>query len=615
MNRGRHLRLPILLVAAFVLLTLVISSVLLSLRQQRNAGIWVRHSLEVEARLYHIQTLVTDAEAGQRGYLLTGRDYYLQPFRTAERIVPIEFAQLATQIVDNPGQQRSAAKLRQLSDIAFAQLRKVITFQEKGQSSAALAIVSNDSGKSLTDAIRTQIAAMRDVERALLDQRTRTWSNYVLRSQLLVVGAVLITIAVALFVLSDARRRLRALARTNDRLKQAIAERAAAESKVAQLQKMEAVGQLTGGIAHDFNNMLAIVIGSLDLARRRLTGSEDPKVARFIGNAHEGAERAAVLTARLLAFSRQQPLDPKIIDANKMVSGMSELLRRTIGEPVKIETVLAGGLWRTLADPGQLENAIVNLAVNARDAMPGGGRLTIETANANLDDRYAREHTEVEPGQYVLISVTDTGFGMPASVIDRAFEPFFTTKSVDKGTGLGLSQVFGFVKQSGGHIKIYSEVDHGTTIKIYLPRHTGEGQVAETMERNNAYPTGSASEVILVVEDEEKVRHMSVEALRELGYTVVSTSSPIDALAQLSNGLQLSLLFTDIVMPEMSGRQLAEKAAEVRPGIQVLYTTGYTSNAVVHGGVLDPGTAFLPKPFTIEQLAFKVRESLDAQRN
>ncbi|RYG96178.1 MAG: DUF4118 domain-containing protein, partial [Alphaproteobacteria bacterium] len=246
-----------------------------------------------------------------------------------------------------------------------------------------------------------------------------------------------------------------------------MADRQAAESQVRQLQKMESIGQLTGGIAHDFNNMLAIVIGSLDMAKLRLTGEEHPKVGACIDNAMGGAQRASVLTSRLLAFSRQQPLAPQAVDANKLVSGMSEMLRRTLGEQILVETVLAGGLWHCFADTSQLESAIINLAVNARDAMPEGGKLTIETGNAELDDRYARSHEEVQPGQYVMIVVSDSGTGMTPQIIERAFDPFYTTKGVGKGTGLGLSQVFGYVKQSGGHVKIYSEIGEGTSIKIY----------------------------------------------------------------------------------------------------------------------------------------------------
>ncbi|MGA0533979.1 ATP-binding protein [Hansschlegelia sp. KR7-227] len=388
-----------------------------------------------------------------------------------------------------------------------------------------------------------------------------------------------------------------------------VREHAEAQAQVRQLQKMETIGRLTGGIAHDFNNMLAIVIGSLDLARRRLTGDEHPRVASGIANAFEGAQRAATLTARLLAFSRQQTLEPQTIDANKLVGGMSEMLRRTLGETIRVETVLAGGLWRTRADPIQLESAIVNLAVNARDAMPTGGALTIETANTDLDDRYARAHHEVTAGQYVMISVTDAGSGMPLEVAERAFDPFYTTKGVGKGTGLGLSQVYGFVKQSGGHVKIYSELGRGTTVKIYLPRRQAEPDAPPLAALAEA-ATADGDVIVLVVEDEEQVRHMSVDALRALGYTVVQASDGAQALEQLSLQPRIDLLFTDIVMPYMTGRELADAARKLRPELKVLFTTGYTRNAVVHNGILDSGVAFLPKPFTVEQLATKVGAAL-----
>jgi CheY-like chemotaxis protein len=391
----------------------------------------------------------------------------------------------------------------------------------------------------------------------------------------------------------------------------------AAEAQTRQLQKMDAVGQLTGGIAHDFNNMLAIVVGSLDMAARRLAQGNVERTADCIDNAMEGAQRATLLTSRLLAFSRQQPLEPRPLDANKLVGGMSEMLRRTIGEHLRVETVLAGGLWRTFADPYQLESTILNLCVNARDAMPDGGKLTIETSNAHLDDAYAREHPELEAGQYVMISVSDTGTGMPPDVVERAFDPFYTTKGVGRGTGLGLSQVFGFVKQSLGHVKIYSEPGQGTVVKIYLPRRVGDEDGVSAGGAPAAGPGELArakdGEVVLVVEDEERVRHVSVDALRELGYTIVQATDARQALAVLAVQPRVDLLFTDVVMPDMNGRELAEAVAERWPAVKTLYTTGYTRNAIVHNGMLDSGVAFLAKPFTIDQLAAKVRQVLDKQ--
>jgi PAS domain S-box-containing protein len=418
---------------------------------------------------------------------------------------------------------------------------------------------------------------------------------------------------------SNARLELGVAERTADlqgalaKLRSEVTERESAEEQVRQMQKLESIGQLTGGIAHDFNNMLAIIVGSLDLAKRRFL-TDPQRALKGIENAEEGARSAAQLTSRLLAYSRQQALAPKVLNVNKLVASMSELLRRAIGESVHVETVLAGGLWNTLADAAQLESAIVNLCVNARDAMPDGGKLTIETANAHLDDAYASRHSGVVPGQYVLIGVTDTGTGMPPGVVERAFDPFYTTKGAGKGTGLGLSQVYGFVKQSGGHVKIYSEAGEGTTVKIYLLRYAGS-QAALDAETNasEALPNAKDGEIILVVEDEEAVRHMAVDVLRDLGYTVVQASDANQAIEILIVQPSISLLFTDIVMPNMNGRVLANEVLKMQPALKILFTTGYTRNAVVHNGMLDAGVAFLPKPFTVAELARKVRRVLDGE--
>ena len=411
---------------------------------------------------------------------------------------------------------------------------------------------------------------------------------------------------------AERRRAESALQTLNATLEQRVIEevfqRTRAEEQLRQIQKMEAVGQLTGGIAHDFNNMLAVILGGLTLMKRKLAKGETD-VERFADGAIEGAQRAASLTQRLLAFSRQQPLAPEPFSANGLVSGMSDLLGRTLGEPIKIQTVLAAGLWQILADRVQLENAVINLSVNARDAMPSGGNLTIETSNAYVDDAFAKEYA-ITPGQYVLLAVADTGSGMPPDVLARAFDPFYTTKEVGKGTGLGLSQVYGFVRQSGGHVKIYSEVGVGTTVKIYLPRYVGRDAVAKRAVGTSVL-RGSEREIVMVVEDEDRVRAVSVEALKDLGYAVIETSNPLDALRMLQEGQEVHLLFTDVVMPEMSGRELADFARERLPNLKILYTTGYTRNAIVHNGILDAGTNLLTKPFSIEELASKVRILLD----
>jgi signal transduction histidine kinase/CheY-like chemotaxis protein len=601
------------LFASFLLLLVTAASVIWLSVQQRTTAELVRHTLEVENKLNQVLSLATDAETGQRGFLLTAKDTYLEPYETAKRQLSSQIDVLQEQTTDNATQQARAKQLKPLAASKMAELERAITLRATGHGDEALALVNSGSGKAIMDHMRAIIAEMRLENQNVLHDRSARADRLNELALGGLVGTALLLVAVAFFALRDARQRLLLLESANDRLQGEIQERSVAQGQVRQLQKMEAVGQLTGGIAHDFNNMLAVVIGSLDVARRRLTGSEHPNVLKCIDNASEGAARAAMLTARLLAFSRQQPLDPKVVDANKLVGGMSELLRRTLGETIHVETVLAGGLWRTHADPAQVESALVNLAVNSRDAMPNGGRLTIETANTDLDDRYATSHAEVVPGHYVMISVSDRGDGMPPDVIERAFDPFYTTKDVGKGTGLGLSQVFGFVKQSAGHVKIYSEVGHGTTVKLYLPRYSGDQSVETAAATRSAeLPIGNVEDIVLVVEDEEKVRQVSVEALRELGYTVLQAASPSDALRQQKDHPGIKLLFTDIVMPEMSGRQLADKALEVQPHLKVLYTTGYTRNAVVHNGVIDPGTFFLPKPFTIEQLALKVRQVLDS---
>ena len=390
-----------------------------------------------------------------------------------------------------------------------------------------------------------------------------------------------------------------------------------AEELLRQAQKMEAVGQLTGGIAHDFNNLLTIVIGGLDMVGRQIPAlgatAAAERIARAKDMALQGVQRAVTLTNRLLAFSRQQPLAPKPIDANKLVSVTCEFLRRTLGETVSLETALAAGLWRAHADPHQLENALINLTLNARDAMPEGGKVTIETANCYLDESYVSSIPEpVDVGQYVMIAVADTGTGMNPITVERALEPFFTTKEVGRGTGLGLSQVYGFVRQSAGHVRVYSELDEGTTVKIYLPRYVGAEEHVEDAEQSQAANGAIGTETILVVEDDDALRLYTVETLAELGYRVLPATNGAAALEILDSGNDIDLLFTDVVMPGgINGRQLADEAVRRRPGLKVLFTTGYTRNAIVHHGRLDPGVEMVGKPFSSDELIRKVRAILD----
>jgi PAS domain S-box-containing protein len=395
------------------------------------------------------------------------------------------------------------------------------------------------------------------------------------------------------------------------RVAEEVAERTKVEDALRQAQKMEAVGQLTGGVAHDFNNLLTVIMGGLDTIRRAKPG-EEARIKRAADIAMLGAQRAASLTARLLAFSRRQPLQPTATDINGLVRDMTEMLHRTLGETIELEGVLAPRLWPVEVDPNQLEAAILNLAVNARDALPEGGKLTIETANTALDESYVATDAEVLAGQYVVICVSDNGVGMSQETLARVFEPFFTTKEVGKGTGLGLSMVYGFVKQSGGHVVAYSEEGQGTTIKLYLPRHLG-GHAAVEPTATQA-PAGQGDEVILVVEDNDDVRAFSVMILRELGYTVLEAAEAEAALRILDQAGPVDLLFTDVVLPGKSGRVLADAAAQKRPGLPVLFTTGYSRNAIVHHGRLDVGVQLLGKPFTYEQLATRVRDILDGAK-
>ncbi|HKX92289.1 MAG TPA: GAF domain-containing protein [Sphingomicrobium sp.] len=412
----------------------------------------------------------------------------------------------------------------------------------------------------------------------------------------------------------DNSRLFESVQRVNQTLEERVHQRTQeleeAHEALRQSQKMETVGQLTGGIAHDFNNLLQIVSGNLDLLRQKLPG-DATHLRRYVDRAFNGADRAATLTQRLLAFSRRQPLMPKPLDINRLIPGMSELLHRTLGETIEVESVLAPRLWTVEADPNQLENAIINLAINARDAMPDGGKLTIETANTHLDHSYAAHNPEVSVGQYAVICISDTGVGMDAETAARAVEPFFTTKEVGRGTGLGLSMVYGFVKQSGGHVKIYSEPGQGTTVKMYLPRLLGKYD-EQVVEPVGGWKEAQGSEVILVCEDDEDVRAYSAEVLRELGYRVLEAADGPGALALLEAEGNVDLLFTDVVLPGgMTGADLAREAAKVQAGIKTLFTTGYARNAIVHHGRLDPGVDLLTKPFSYADLAARVRDILD----
>ena len=391
-----------------------------------------------------------------------------------------------------------------------------------------------------------------------------------------------------------------------------VTQQRLAEDALRQSQKMEAVGQLTGGIAHDFNNLLQGITGSLDLVQKRISQGRTNELERFISGAMTAANRAAALTHRLLAFSRRQPLDPRPVKANPLVASMEDLLRRTLGERIELELVLSGGLWLTLCDANQLESALLNLAINARDAMPDGGKLIIETGNAHLDNAYVAKQRDVRAGQYVCIGVTDTGTGMSAETMAKAFDPFFTTKPIGQGTGLGLSMIYGFARQSEGYAKIYSELGKGTTFKLYLPRHRGDTAEDEVLPELSDAHSAYVGETVLVVEDEPVVRGLIVELLNELGYHTLEAPDGPKGLEMLQSKRHIDLLVTDIGLPGLNGRQVADAGRLLRPGLKILFMTGYAENAALASGFLDHGMAMITKPFAMEALATRVRETLEA---
>ena len=604
-----------------ILLALVVATGWLIV-EQRNATALVRHTLEMRRDLAGMLSIIQEAETGQRGFLLTRDERFLTPYFVARRELPIALAGLTERIDDNAEQQARLRRLSATIDRRMDRLAGRVADARRGTQTGTADLALSRAER---DSIRAQLAEMDGVEARLLAQRSRAAQRLIDAVGVAIVSAAVLLLLAAFIVVRNLNRQLHAsgrardeLAAVNSQLRAEATRRETAETQARQLQKMEAVGQLTGGIAHDFNNMLAIVIGSLDLGKRRLAKGDRDKAVECIDNALEGANRASQLTARLMAFSRQQPLDPQCVDANRLVVGMSELLSRTIGEAVVIETRLADDLWPTMVDAGQLENALVNLCVNGRDAMPDGGELVIATENVEIGQGAVPERPDTPAGDYVLVSVADNGLGMPPEVLDRVFEPFFTTKGVGRGTGLGLSQVFGFIRQSNGHVLIDSGVGQGTTVKLYLPRAAGKaaaGIAPETVVAGEGLPCAAGEETILVVEDDERVRRTSVAALRELGYAVEEASDAKAAVALMDARPGIDLLFTDVVMPDMNGRQLAEEAGRRWPGLPILYATGYARDAIVHDGKLDSGVSLMAKPFTVEQLGGKVRQMLDVARS
>ena len=606
----------------FVLAAAIAVAVLVA--RSNEADRLVSHTFGVQQEAHNLLGELRTAENGQRGYVLTQNEEYLKPVDAAVAKVPGLVESLRKKTADNPSQQARLDRVEPLIGPRLDVIRRSIELTRQGDRDGAIALVATGRGKDLMEEITAEMRQFDREEKALLAarqeeaKRLRIWLatliGLALLAAMVLAGILAVATRQAVSGLLDRTRELE----TESRL------RHEAEATLRQAVKMEAVGQLSGGIAHDFNNLLTIIIGNLDTMKRRLAelaksnvaGDAIAKLETPLESAMKGAKSSAQLTQRLLAFSRRQALEPDRVDANRLISGMLEMLRRTLGSDISIETVLGAGLWQSFADAHQLENVLLNLALNAKAAMPTGGCLTIETANTYLDDAYVRRFGDVKAGQYVVLCVTDTGTGIPAEILDQVFDPFFTTKPAGEGSGLGLAMVHGFVKQSDGHVRIYSEVGSGTTVKIYLPRFIGAEEVsaapAGKTESEQAIPQAKPNEMILLVEDNADVREYARDVLLELGYGVLDAANVQEALRVVAKKPRISLVFTDVVLGDSNGRVLADKVRQIYPAVPVLFTTGYTRNAIVHQGRLDPDVHLLNKPFSQQDLARKVRELLDA---
>ena len=618
-NLGRRAA-NILALASFGLVILAGLLAAAMVERVNSAADWVAHSLEVEGRASELLGRLQDLELAKRGFLLTRSNGFIPSYDEARTAIPQALAKLHSLVADSRDQTARVDRMGLSIQDILTTTARTIELGRNGQFAEATASVMTGRGQQTLESFRAIVDEFNAAESDLLKKREAAEAT----ARAIMLGMVLIILASAAGAALGALLLSGALIRELRQRTEALAEetrvRKDAQAILAQTQKMESIGQLAGGIAHDFNNLMTVVIGNLDSAERRLArgGPADASsIGRPIAAAMQGARRAASLTQRLLAFSRQQVLSPQQVDLNRLVASLSEMLTRTVGETIAVETILGSGLWPTFVDVSQLENAIVNLVVNARDAMPSGGRITIETANASLDEAYCRQFGDVAPGQYALLSVSDTGTGISPEHLSKVFEPFFTTKSASMRTGLGLAMIYGFVKQSKGHIRIYSEVGHGTTAKIYLPRMIGAARAksvpAAARGESAQSPTARPGEVVLMVEDDEDVLDSTVTLLRELGYSVLAARNGAAALAQLRGSERVDILFTDVVLPQgMNGRALAIEAAALRPTLPVLFTTGYARHASIHDGRLDPDVQFLAKPYTQQDLAQKLRAVLDA---
>ena len=594
----------------FLLLLIACGLVTFATISSERADKWVNHTQQVRQAIIQLYSDVRDAESGQRGALLTHDPRYLHPYELARQNLAATESLLASLVADNPSQVALYAKLRPLVDQKMGELEHTLQMQTDRDDGSALGVVKTGVGLELMEEVQALTRQMDRNEASLLEQRleaSRRTRALLLAATLF---AVLIAAGVAYRVHREGASRQRAIFEKNLALEDQIQQREAVEMRLRQVQKMEALGQLTGGIAHDFNNMLAIIVGNLEMSLRHL-GKTDERLKDLVSRALTAAMRGADLTKSLLAFSRMQPLRPKSVDVNDCVRSMLMILQRTLGEDIQIETTLTAGLWRVFIDRPQLESALLNLAVNSRDAMNGKGRLVIETSNTYLDQAFANTHIEVTPGQYVMLAVTDSGSGMPPDVVRRAFDPFFTTKEAGQGTGLGLSQVHGFIKQSKGHVQLYSEVGIGTTVKLYLPRSSAQ-QDAEVFAETMVFALNT-SKKILVVEDDPEVRHFVVACVNELGYTALDAESADAAQQKLASHPDIALLLTDVVMPGKNGRQLVEAVRPFYPKLRVLYMTGYPRDAIVHNGILDRDVRVISKPFSMQELARELKSAFAAE--
>ncbi len=593
----------VLAIATFVLIGTVGTET-----AQRHAAVWVRRTITIEGKLDRLAAVLRAAESGERGFLLTGDQAFLAPLEKLNLRVDAEIDDLRDLVGDNPKQRDALEEVAPLAKERIDVLQDRVQTMKEGRASEAVAKVRLGRGKRLMDRINLLLEQMKQEEARVFQEREQA---YLAASEAKEIAYGVLFLAIAgsgLYFLLNSQKQLRELKQAYDQVVEQSELRLQAESQLRQSQKLDALGHLAGGIAHDFNNLLAVIVASLNILRRK--AKDVPGCEELCLSAEGSADRAARLVRRLLAFSREQPLDPKALDPNELIEGLSAILKRTLGATVEIETHLADGLWRTCIDGHELENALLNLAVNARDAMPQGGRLIISTENAVIDTRYRAKNPEVEPGQYVMISVTDTGEGMTPAVAAHAFDPFFTTKPVGKGTGLGLSQVHGFVKQSNGHLKIYSEPGRGTSVKLLFPRFLGDVSSDETDIATSSLLLGKPEDALLIVDDDENARRMTALAARELGYTALEAEDGPSALATLKAHPEIGLLITDVVMPGMDGAKLSREAVFRRHNLRVLYVTGYPRSFLL-GRDLRRSARVLSKPFTLVEFAQAVRTAFD----